>query len=347
MRESQPLDLFWVKGDQQIFEDGLRLALSYWSLEHKLEQSTVGSVARIDLQSPWILSDLEDILPPTLLLYQNVIVECPEPETIEESPDQWQAAGFFVRQYRCADWSERSRQDGDCWCDYSFVKLDALDSLKDIVGEGLSTGEIIFVPKFRPYWDDPDIEEWIDHEGNKHLEWRTKPANPYEVEVMFRPFNAVWPKLYSYPTIPIGESVVDDSFLLPVLKGITPKNMLRLRRDEMDAFLRWHEYVQPLLNRPSVSPRELGQAIEAGIADLETRLRSLKTKGRLDMLGTVLATVPAGVALIGAESTTTIVGTICTMGALACRSLKTIYERYEGKKSISQSKHYFTWLVNR
>jgi hypothetical protein len=279
------------------------------------------SVGRYRLTSEWYISEIEDALRTGLALFDKVIVEVPsmEMESIEE--------GYFL--------------DEDVSCDVSFLGFGALSQVADHFGDAVAGKELLLLPTFSwPEWEDGDSDEF----GFR------SPSNAWGVRAILGPLSEVWSSLakgaHFQMAWPAAGTLQPEDLRLPVLVGADVRDIVKLRRDEPEAFRRWRTYLEQARQSPTATPRELMEAIEQGVAELDSRVEILRKKGLLDAIGATAVAASIGVAMSLDDKRAMVAGALGLAG-VATTAMKGYLEASEGRKDLRRDRRFFWWVAQQ
>ena len=355
-RNKNEIDLGWVKLDSQElvppkdYDDNYefvsvlfrRLFGRYGWIFHDQEDSLQDSL-RYRLQSPWCFSEIEDLVRTGLFLFDKIIIEAPYPD---EAQHQLDMEHFISEKYIDMEGYGASRST--VYCDFVFFQAQAIQRLIDLMGDAISK-EVTLLPAFHIGWNeyeevyDEDYQAWITY-GNQsdpnhvadylkrqgYAEERLSKCNQLEFEN---------PSAGLEPPIQYEISV-------PVIENASLTDLILLRRDEKESFLRWRRYLNEVLSHSNKTHDEISQAIVEGLAELKDRFSLLKRKGILDALSGGLIAAGAAVAFFVEGQPGTVSGTLAALSTTAAVA-KALVEARAEKRELSKDDLYFLWLTRR
>lgn len=367
-KRNKKIDLGWVEFDSQElvppkinnknYEDDNyefvsklfpQLFGSYGWILHGEEDSLRHSL-RYRLQSPWWFSEIEDLVRTGLFLFDKIILEAPYPG---EAEYLFNTEDFISEMYIDRHWSGAS--SSFVHCDFAFFQAQAIKKIIDLMGDAISN-EVVLLPSFHISWDeyeevyDEDYDAWITY-GNQsdpnhvahylnkqgYAEERLSKCNHHKFEHL-----STGMELPSQREIDV--SVCEVS--IPIIEGGSITDLVLLRRDEYESYMRWRQYLNEVLSHSNKTHDEISQAIDEGLAELKDRFSLLKRKGILDALSGGLIAAGAAVAFFVEGQPGVVSGTLATLSTTAAIA-KALVEVKAEKREISKDDLYFLWVTRK
>lgn len=289
---------------------------------------------RYKLNSPWFISEIEDLLRVNLLLAEKILVEVPHFRSDPDVPpfDFLSGAWHF-----CELGTELS---------YTFPTLSALQALNEHFGDTISGNEVLLVPSVHATLQEPDDDD--------PSTWRMSTASDgsiSEYQHFFRPIN-------EYYAISRSGKVAEAEFAadvdcrhiapgelsLPVFTSGDIKDLVSLRRDESDSFFRWREYYEDAISCSNVTQDEIQEAVAQGFSEHHERVKHLKRQGLLGDLSAGLTVIGLGVSV--AQGDVLQASTALGLGGLATALLSERLSKID-RRRLSSDPFHLLWLTNR
>ena len=135
-----------------------------------------------------------------------------------------------------------------------------------------------------------------------------------------------------------------DDFTIPIFVTGSIRDLIQLRRDEFDSFMRWREYFDEARNTSSLSPNEIVKAVKQGLEEHNDRMHRLKKQGYLGGLSAGLTT--AGIGLAAMTGDVISASTALGLGGLATAMLSDRLSQQD-KTELEDNPIHFLWLTNR
>lgn len=351
-KRNKEIDLGWIKleannltppenyEDHYEFTSDLfyRLFGNYSLIFYGQEESLRDSL-RYRIQSQGWLSEIEDLVRTGLYLFDKIIIETPYPNELQKHFG-WE--DFISEEY--IDMEKRSA----VYCNYTFFDAQALHSLSKLLGDAISR-EVSLLPSFDITGD--EYEEVYDEEYDAWITYGNE-TDRYHLSEFWNRQSYVEHRLNRCNQLEFEDSIgelehpLQYEISVPVIKDARLTDLLRLRRDEKESFLRWRSYLNNVLSHSNKSHDEISQAITEGLAELRDRFSLLKRKGLLDALGGGLISASAAVAFFVEGQSGTIAGTLATLSSAAAVAKAMVEVRAE-QRELSKNDLYFLWLTRK
>ena len=230
MAAEESIDLGWTKiiperysavvGDASCADSTAAGEVQFGQFLHDYEAfgrtlSNVDFVGRYSLSTDAYISDIEDALRQGLLLFDRTVIEVSHPGS------RWNV--------------EQRVSEGGVDASYRFFSVEILHSLSDHFGDVLACDELAIIPSFSVDWEEAD--EY------------TAGSNRYDVEFFMGPLSRAWTALGSAERLSISWDDLGEAqapLNIPALRGGKIADLVRLRQDEKEAFLRWRRYLNAM-----------------------------------------------------------------------------------------------------
>lgn len=307
-----------VDPDQRFFE----LTAAYFRLADNLDEPVRSTLYRF--KTPWYLTELEELLRHSLLCCDRLLIEAPYPTfDVYQSGDALALEDYY------------SEFGSLVSCHFTYFDQQTVAGISDLVGDALDYGELMLLPCFR-----------VQVNNDEGL--ADDRATQYEAGEYYRMFEGMWKKFASCRALQIVSSlessrVVETGF--PVFQGGRLRDLISLRRDEQDAFLQWLRHLDHLNTHSHLTALEVQQALDEGVSELDSRIKLLRRKGTLDLIGVSAVGVGLSVALDAGE-----MGMLAaSIGAIggAAQATKALIEQQHERALISKSPLHFLWRMGR
>jgi hypothetical protein len=282
-----------------------------------------------EVSTDWYLSELDDLLRHSLLLYDTVFVRAPFVDSDTE---------------RCSTWKTGGTREKDVDCTYTYFSWHALKDIEATFGDVLVNGELVLLPKFYVTWEEDDADE------NGY--WTRPGSDPYTVGAFLGPITDAEAQLRSLQEVILNDNVAREfasggnELRFPVVVGGKTSDLIKLRRDERETFSKWQGYAFDLLSTSAYRGSHLREAVITGIAELEDRLIVLKKKGVLDALQMSILSASVSFAAVEAGLFLPLSSSLAAAATVPA-ALKSLLEQREGRREIRRDPVYFMLAAKR
>ena len=333
--KKQTYNLGWTSLEYDDFEntDKLFMAMHYDFGNVLSKAPSLKRYARYKLQTPFYISEIENVIKHSIFLHEKIIIETP----IGDSP--------------CS--SNRAYIDESYWeetvgCYFSYFSKMSLDHIFDQFGDAASDNEILLLPSFRPQWEEYDAYE--DEDGN--LYYNLEQSDPSELKYLLIPFNNTKPRLGKLENIlapmsaHIDREISNAGFKIPLLHGCSTFDIIKLRRDNHDSFLKWREYLDETLSSSNPSKKEINESIFTGIKELEGHIDTLKRKGYLDLVGATASAASIALVFSVGGQFSVAAGSLASI-QLLMSSIKNWINHSKEKEKLKTDPFYLIWSLGK
>lgn len=280
--------------------------------------------ALYSFQTPWYLTELEELLRYGLMCFDRFLIEAPHP-----------ISGTHSMRDPVAIENYYTELGSSVSCNFTCFDHQALTGIHDLVGDALDYGELVLLPSFSVSVDLDD-------------EFADDSATQYEAGEYWRMFAPMWKKTAACRAIRIIESQETlriHDVGLPVFLGGRIQDLIKLRRDEQDAFLHWLRHFDQLNSHSHLSAVEVQQALVEGLAEIDSRVKLLRRKGILDLIST--SAVGTGLSLaIDAGEMGILSASIGAAGGIA-QATKALLEQQHERALLQRLPMNFLWQASR
>lgn len=289
---------------------------------------------RYKLNSPWFISEIEDLLRVNLLLAETILVEIPHFRSGRDDPPFDFLSG---ESHLCELGTELS---------YTFPTLSALRALNEYFGDTISGNEVLLVPSVHATLQEPDADD--------PSTWRMSTASSSsisEYQHFFRPINEYYAISRSGKVAEAAfaadvycQDIAPRELSLPVFTSGDIRDLVSLKRDESDSFFRWREYYEDAISCSNVTQAEIQEALAQGLSEHHERVKHLKRQGLLGDLSAGFTVVSLGVSVAHGEVIQA--STALGLGGLAAALLSERLSKID-RRRLSSDPFNLLWLTNR
>lgn len=283
----------------------LSLFGSYWNIGNALRDKTQ-SFCLYRLSSRWFITEIEEALRVSLMLAERVVIEPPE------------ADSEIVDEGSCFEGGAEGR--------FRYLTRATLGQIVEQFGDIVGPeGEVILAPDLHVTMDEDDDYRAPDYGSYSDL---------------MRPLDHTRVQMWRGDLLQVhGPSTSSSVGEFPIISGCSIQELIRLRRDEKESFLRWRRYLESLSKRSD--QKEVIDAVQQGLSELGDRLAVLRRKGFLEALGATAGFVGAGFAFTSGND----VAGGWSLAATASNALKEWVDQRHTRNQLASDPMRFLWLA--